>query len=51
MHPVLKLINLLPFGTRRRIFKSWLHQLGLGRNDKEWLTRRMVETEYRRKTP
>jgi hypothetical protein len=45
MHPILKLIYLLPLTTRRNILKSWLNQLGLARSDREWLTRRVIQKE------
>lgn len=51
MHPITRLIQMLPFKTRRRVLESWLRHLGFSRNDQRWITGRMVQTEYGSKTP
>lgn len=45
MHPLLRLIYLLPLSTRRNLFKCWLKELGLVRTDREWLTYKMIQKE------
>ena len=45
MHPILKIIYMLPFKTRRRILEDWLKAIGLTRHDQRWITGRMTSTE------
>lgn len=46
MHPILKIIYMLPFKTRRRIFEGWLRAIGMSRHEQHWISNLMSKAEY-----